>query len=164
MKTRMKRSPIWTTHTDEEFRELFRTSQTITELLSHFGLLPKGGNGRTLRARCENLGLSYDDKAAFGRQVVGVTKRQQPENEMLCSNSTASRRSVKALIRRKNLIPYVCARCSLSPMWNGDELVLVLDHINGVSNDNRLENLRFVCPNCNSQLGTHAGRNKRIRA
>jgi len=36
--------------------------------------------------------------------------------------------------------------------------VLVLDHINGVNNDNRLENLRFLCPNCNSQTATFAGK------
>lgn len=37
----------------------------------------------------------------------------------------------------------------------GEKVVLILDHINGINNDNRLENLRFACPNCNSQLKTH---------
>jgi 5-methylcytosine-specific restriction endonuclease McrA len=36
---------------------------------------------------------------------------------------------------------------------------MVLDHINGIPNDNRIENLRFLCPNCNSQTDTFAGRN-----
>ena len=39
---------------------------------------------------------------------------------------------------------------------------LILDHINGINNDNRLENLRIVCPNCNATLPTHCGRNKRV--
>ena len=46
-------------------------------------------------------------------------------------------------------------------MWNGKPLVLILDHINGNAEDNRYENLRFVCPNCNSQLPTFTGRNKK---
>jgi hypothetical protein len=53
-----------------------------------------------------------------------------------------------------------CSICSLGPFWNGSELVLRPDHINGNRRDNRLENLRMVCPNCDSQLPTFAGRNK----
>ena len=45
-------------------------------------------------------------------------------------------------------------------IWNGKELRLVLDHINGVSGDNRPKNLRFLCPNCNSQQPTHGGGNR----
>lgn len=45
------------------------------------------------------------------------------------------------------------------PEWNGKTMVLILDHINVVSNDHRRENLRLVCPNCNSQLSTHCGKN-----
>ena len=44
--------------------------------------------------------------------------------------------------------------------WNSQELKLVLDHKNGVSGDNRPENLQFLCPNCNSQQPTHGGGNK----
>jgi 5-methylcytosine-specific restriction endonuclease McrA len=51
--------------------------------------------------------------------------------------------------------------CGQQPMWNGKQLVLILDHINGINNDNRLENLRLLCPNCNSQTPTFAGRNAR---
>ena len=42
-------------------------------------------------------------------------------------------------------------------------MILIIDHINGVWNDNRIENLRLVCPNCNSQLETHCGKNKKIK-
>jgi 5-methylcytosine-specific restriction endonuclease McrA len=49
-------------------------------------------------------------------------------------------------------------------MWNGIPLVLVLDHINGKNNDNRQNNLRLLCPNCNSQQSTFAGKNKKKMA
>lgn len=54
-----------------------------------------------------------------------------------------------------------CSECDLPPLWNGKKLVMVLDHINGVNNDNRKENLRLLCPNCNSQSDTFSGRNVR---
>jgi hypothetical protein len=53
-----------------------------------------------------------------------------------------------------------CAICGIASEWNGLPLVLVLDHINGDSNDNRRANLRLVCPNCDSQLPTYKARNK----
>jgi hypothetical protein len=48
----------------------------------------------------------------------------------------------------------------LEPVWLGKPLVLILDHINGKHNDHRLVNLRLLCPNCNSQQPTFAGKNK----
>ncbi len=53
-----------------------------------------------------------------------------------------------------------CALCGIDTVWNGDPLVLVLDHINGNADDNRRENLRLVCPNCDSQLPTYKSRNR----
>ena len=49
--------------------------------------------------------------------------------------------------------------CETLPTWKGEKLILVLDHINGINNDNRLKNLRFVCPNCESQLPTYKSKN-----
>lgn len=56
-------------------------------------------------------------------------------------------------------LPHLCSICGI----RGEEIGLILDHINGISNDHRLENLRLVCPNCNSKLPTHAGRNKKLK-
>jgi hypothetical protein len=53
-----------------------------------------------------------------------------------------------------------CYECGSLPFWRGRPLVLVLDHINGDRYDYRLPNLRLLCPNCNSQQPTFAGRNK----
>jgi hypothetical protein len=67
--------------------------------------------------------------------------------------------------RERNGIPKrcdeeFCAFYSQQLQWNGKPLKLILDHKNGVNSDNRPKNLRFLCPNCNSQLDTHGGRNK----
>ena len=53
-----------------------------------------------------------------------------------------------------------CAICGLATMWHGVELTLVLDHIDGDSQNNARENLRMICPNCDSQLSTYKSRNR----
>jgi 5-methylcytosine-specific restriction endonuclease McrA len=63
-------------------------------------------------------------------------------------------------IKKYNLKDYKCSYCGISE-WNGKELSLHLDHINGINNDNRLDNLRFLCPNCHSQTDTYCGKNKK---
>ena len=83
-----------------------------------------------------------------------------PDAEVFCENSTYARHSIKARIKSKNLIEYKCACCNIGPEWQDKPMPLILDHINGINNDNRLENLRFVCSNCDSQLPTYKSKNR----
>lgn len=71
----------------------------------------------------------------------------------------ATRASVRKKVIKEQLIPYKCGICDMVE-WNGKQLSLHLDHINGSNWDHRLENLRFLCPNCHSQTNTYAGKNK----
>jgi hypothetical protein len=70
---------------------------------------------------------------------------------------------LKRRLLRERLLINRCVECGLEPIWQGKPLVLVLDHVNGDSSDYRLDNLRLLCPNCNSQQDTFAGRNNRRR-
>jgi len=83
-----------------------------------------------------------------------------PLESVMTENSTYNRCHLKRRLIQDGIIANKCCECGLAPEWNGKKLVLVLDHINGVSNDHRKENLRLLCPNCNSQQSTFAGRNK----
>jgi ribosomal protein L44E len=101
---------------------------------------------------------AQENRAQFGEWA----KKNQtiPDEEVFCENATIARHHVKKKIIKRNLLPYECSICGQGPIWQGMEMPLILDHTNGINNDNRLENLRFVCSNCDSQLPTYKARNR----
>jgi 5-methylcytosine-specific restriction endonuclease McrA len=86
---------------------------------------------------------------------------KKSNDEIFVIDSTYARHNLKRRILQENLLPYKCSLCGIGNMWNNKELVLQLDHINGKNNDNRLENLRFICPNCHTQTETFSCKKKR---
>ena len=92
-------------------------------------------------------------------KVNGYGERRK-DSDVFVENSTYARHKLKERIIAQNLIDYRCDCCGMVGEWQGKKLVLILDHVNGVNNDNRIENLRFVCPNCDSQLDTYKSRNR----
>jgi hypothetical protein len=66
---------------------------------------------------------------------------------------------IKLKLFELNLKERKCGICGQNEIWNNNKLGLELDHINGIHNDNRLENLRILCPNCHSQMPTQGVRN-----
>lgn len=82
-----------------------------------------------------------------------------PNEKVFCEGATIARHHVKKKILQQDLIEYKCNICGTDAIWQGKPMPLILDHINGTNNDNRLENLRFICSNCDSQLPTYKSRN-----
>jgi 5-methylcytosine-specific restriction endonuclease McrA len=85
-----------------------------------------------------------------------------PLEQLLTENSKHARGHVKRRLLADGLIKNECSECGQGDTWNGKPLVMVMDHRNGVNNDHRIGNLRMLCPNCNSQTETFAGRNVRL--
>ena len=92
-------------------------------------------------------------RAEWAKQNLTV-----PDEKVFCENATIARHHVKKKILSRQLIEYKCSICENNGEWMSKPLPLILDHINGKNNDNRLENLRFVCSNCDSQLPTYKNR------
>ena len=84
----------------------------------------------------------------------GLIKSKIKTEDILVKNSSFSRCQLKARLIRDNILEYKCAVCNNTGEWLGKQLSLELDHINGIHNDNRLINLRILCPNCHSQTPT----------
>ena len=149
-----KNSPIMSC-TDEEFKEIIKESKNFSDALRKFGFKrAHGGNYVTIKKRIKELNV---DTSHF-KSNSGKLKRFS--NEEIFVKNSPYQGHVRIRIIRDNLIPYECAKCGNKGEWNNKPLTLTLDHINGDHNDNRLENLQFVCPNCDSQQDTYCYKNK----
>lgn len=105
------------------------------------------------------------NKAPKAHKVPRVPWEEQfPLEEVMCENSTYRRASLKARLLSTGLLECVCAICGSPAEWRGQPMPLILDHVNGVNNDNRLENLRLVCSNCDSQLPTYKSKNRQNKS
>lgn len=137
----------------------WRNWKTYAEMARMLGLKPTGSNTTNPSARCRQHGI---DTSRMSNQ--GHRKGQQASNKLAWSDhlvlgTPSTGRATTRTIRRCMLeagVPHICGVCSLSPMWNGAPLTLQIDHMNGQYWDNRLENLRFICPNCHAQTATWA--------
>ena len=145
------------TCTDEEFAKIVSESYTYKEVLDKLGYHHSGGAYITLRKRIKALNLSTEHMTPTKR--YGKTQDRVPDEVIFVKGSTYCK--VRDRVLKKNMLPYVCAICGQKPIWKGKPLTLTLDHINGDHYDNRIENLRFVCPNCDTQLDTYGAKNKK---
>ena len=153
------------TWSDTDLVEAAKVCVSIRAVLGRLGLHPSGANYKTVGAALGRLGV--DTRHFLGQaHLRGSTHdwaRRLPLNAILVLDSTyTSLRTLKRRLLDDGLLRPLCSECGLSE-WRGSRLALVLDHVNGNPRDHRLENLRLLCPNCNSQTPTFAGRNKRRR-
>lgn len=117
--------------------------------------------GHSVRECAEKFKFALASWSAAARRGEVTGRGPTPISEYLKRGTKARRHNIKRRLLAEELLTNECAVCGLGPEWNGRELVLVLDHVNGINDDYRLRNLRMLCPNCDSQSPTFAGRNKK---
>lgn len=100
----------------------------------------------------KNIPQNIKDKMAWNRNKTILDL-----NEVFKEKSSTTREYSRKIILKEKLLDYSCQECHIIS-WRNEKLYLELDHINGVNSDHRLENLRFLCPNCHSQTSTFRGR------
>lgn len=143
-------------YSKEELSKIVENSFSYAEVLSKLGYSTKNGNNnRTLKKRIEYFEISTE------HFCYRPANRHWTDEEIFCENSKVSQNKLRQTFKDRTYVPYECAICGLPPFWNGQPLVLTLDHINGKNKDNRPENLRWVCPNCDRQSGTYGTKNKK---
>ena len=163
MKRKNKRSSVIWDMESNKFHQLVKSSETYSEVLKYFKIQYKGGNCQTLKERIKEEGI--DDSHILNRpqNQNAASLARIPTHKLFTSDSQYKRSTVKRSIIRNSIIDHtICSICHMKNIWQGKELKLVLDHINGISNDHRIENMRFLCSNCNSQTDTFAGKKNKI--
>jgi hypothetical protein len=138
--------------TEEQLRAAVAASRCYSDVLRRLGLRTAGGNPRTIQKYVALWNIAVDHFDPDAVRAVTIRREPIPLKAVLVENCTYHRGHLKERLYAAGL---------KTRSWNGGHMSLILDHINGVPTDNRLENLRIVCPNCNATLATHCGRANR---
>lgn len=164
---RKKTSKIWTMP-KEELEKYVKESKFFSELLIKMKINKYGAARKYVAERMDQDGIAYSHfkenyknmQKSLGSRVFEKTI---PLSDILVENSNYSRGHLKERLIKDGILENRCSECGLSEIWNGKEIKMQLDHRNGKSNDNRLPNLRLLCPNCHSQTDNFSGKKNRTK-
>ncbi len=143
----------------EKLQEIITLCETYRQVLIKLNRSESASSYKWLKRRINLYGIDISHfmspKDVMQRNFKkGLIKKIESE-EIFIKDSNISRATVKRYILENNLIKYECFFCHNNGHWNNKKISLILDHKNGISNDNTITNLRFLCPNCNATLETH---------
>ena len=153
------------TWSDDQLLDAIARSTNFTDVVRALGLRAAGGNHRTVKKHAKRLNADTshftNDRRVRGLRAHGRGVELAFNEVFRIESRVCSQVLRRHVCRRQVLAAYQCAECGNPGTHNGKPLTLQLDHANGIYNDNRVENLRWLCPNCHSQTETFAGRRSR---
>jgi hypothetical protein len=149
-------------YTEAEARAAVAASRSYAEALRRLGRCQTGNSSRVLKRWIAEWGIDTSHFDPDAARIAALAKPAAPLETLLVEASPVRGSRLKERLYAAGLKQPACELCGQDEMWQGRRMALVLDHVNGVRDDNRLENLRIVCPNCNATLDTHCGRNARL--
>lgn len=140
-----------------------KKSNSYRQVIFKLGLIPAGGNYSQVKKYIEELKIStkHFKGKAWNKGLVGIGKPLKSLNEVLVKNSNYQSYKLKKRLFNEKIKKPKCEICGWSKKSIDGRLPLELDHKNGDRNDNRLKNLRILCPNCHSLQSTHRGLNRK---
>ena len=146
---------------DEQYRAAVRRSHSIAGALRLLGVVPEGGNYRVLHRAIERLDLdtSHFIGQSWSRGAT-VPSRVRPIEDYLSNKYPIQSDRLRRRLVNEGVVERRCSCCTLDT-WMDQPIPLELDHIDGNHQNNALDNLRLLCPNCHSLTPTFRGKNKR---
>lgn len=151
----------------ETITNIIKNSRNRLEVLKKIGWDTRTYGYRKLNRYIKNNSIDISHFETRSQQYertkdLILSNKKIPLDKILVSGSTyQNTTNLKHKLYDEGLKQPICEECGQDENWRGKHISMILDHINGVHDDNRLENLRIVCPNCNAALPTHCGRNSK---
>jgi len=142
--------------------EAVKISFSYRQVLAKLGLREAGGNYQQLKKYITDSNLSslHFKGRRWNSGLSGIGKPRRTLEEILKRNSPFQSFKLKKRLFRAELKKPQCEQCGWAQQTVSGHLPLELDHINGDRTDNRLENLRILCPNCHSLTTTYRSRKR----
>lgn len=148
--------------TEKQLRDAAKDARSYRQILLRLGLRMAGGNYAQVKKYLGDYGIAVRLKGrGWNKGLIGVGRPRLPLQNILVRNSSFQSHKLKNRLFKESLKSRECEECGWAKKSEDGRLPLELDHINGDSSDNRLENLRILCPNCHSLKPTHRGRNRK---
>jgi 5-methylcytosine-specific restriction endonuclease McrA len=149
--------------------ELCKNSYSYAEVLRKAGRQQGGGTQATLKKKIEEYGIDISHftgqrwQESPNQQNNTISRESYSLDEVFIENSPVTQKVLRGYIERHNILEYKCQTCGCDGNWQNGIIALEVDHINGDNTDNRIENLRYLCPNCHALTETYRGRNKALK-
>jgi hypothetical protein len=147
-------------YTKEYLTKIVNKCKCIWDVVENVGMSKQEGNYRYISQYIKRYNIST---IHFEDQRKGFSRQEKPLSDYLVDNKflTLSGNKLKKKLFEAKLLENECCLCGQGEIWNGNKMSLILDHIDGDRKNNKIENLRIVCPNCNATLDTHCGKNRK---